>query len=478
MLPTLLVAMDMTALLLALSGSAHGPFLTTGGQWGGRARSRPPFGIILFVRTYRQPGTVLTDHHFSVPLDHGKPDGEQITLFGREVAAAGTARGRRLPWLLFLQGGPGFAAQRPVGRSTWLDRALDDYRVLLLDQRGTGRSTPATARSLARLGTPAAQAEYLARFRADSIVLDCEVVRRELCGPDEPWTVLGQSFGGFCTVTYLSFAPHGIRDALITGGLPGLDARAEDVYRLTYATAAARNTAHYDRYPDDAAAAREVARHLATRDVRLPDGSPLTVERFQSIGGMLGTSAGSHELHYLLEDPWDGDGGLSDAFLSEVAERTGFARAPLYAVLHEACYAQGPATRWAAQRVRAEFPAFDPAGAVDGDAPLLFTGEMIYPWMTELDPALIPLREAAELLAERDGWPPLYDPARLAANEVPAAAAVYHDDLYVPAPLSLRTAAAVRGLRAWVTNEWEHEGLRVSGGKVLGRLIAMNRGEA
>jgi pimeloyl-ACP methyl ester carboxylesterase len=430
------------------------------------------------VRTYRQPGTVLTDHHFSVPLDHGKPDGEQITLFGREVAAAGTAGGRRLPWLLFLQGGPGFAAQRPVGRSTWLDRALDDYRVLLLDQRGTGRSTPATARSLARLGTPAAQAEYLARFRADSIVLDCEVVRRELCGPDEPWTVLGQSFGGFCTVTYLSFAPHGIRDALITGGLPGLDARAEDVYRLTYAMAAARNTAHYDRYPDDAAAAREVARHLATRDVRLPDGSPLTVERFQSIGGMLGTSAGSHELHYLLEDPWDGDGGLSDAFLSEVAERTGFARAPLYAVLHEACYAQGPATRWAAQRVRAEFPAFDPAGAVDGDAPLLFTGEMIYPWMTELDPALIRLRAAAELLAERDGWPPLYDPARLAANEVPAAAAVYHDDLYVPAPLSLRTAAAIRGLRAWVTNEWEHEGLRVSSGKVLGRLIAMNRGEA
>jgi hypothetical protein len=29
-----------------------------------------------------------------------------------------------------------------------------------------------------------------------------------------------------------------------------------------------------------------------------------------------------------------------------------------------------------------------------------------------------------------------------------------------------------------VTNEWEHEGLRVSGGRVLGRLIAMNRGEA
>jgi hypothetical protein len=50
--------------------------------------------------------------------------------------------------------------------------------------------------------------------------------------------------------------------------------------------------------------------------------------------------------------------------------------------------------------------------------------------------------------------------------------------LYVPAPLSLRTAAAIRGLRAWVTNEWEHDGLRVSGGRVLDRLIAMNRAEA
>jgi pimeloyl-ACP methyl ester carboxylesterase len=428
------------------------------------------------MSTYRQPGTIVTDHHVSVPLNHGRPDGERISVFAREVVAAGKD-GAVLPWLVFLQGGPGQAAPRPVGRSGWLDRALDDYRVLLLDQRGTGRSAPATARSLARLGSPLAQAEYLASFRADSIVLDCELVRRELCGPDEPWTVLGQSFGGFCTVTYLSFAPHGIRDALITGGLPGLGTSADDVYRHTYASAAARNAAHYDRYPDDAGAAREVAAHLAARDVRLPDGSRLTVERFQSIGPMLGTSAGSHELHYLLEDPWDGDGGLSDAFLGEVERRAGFAAAPLYAVLHEACYAQGPATRWAAQRVRAEFPAFDPAAAVDGDAPLYFTGEMVYPWMLDLDPALRPLREAAQLLAERDGWPPLYDPSRLAANEVPAAAAVYHDDLYVPAPLSLRTAAAIRGLRAWVTNEWEHEGLRVSGGKVLARLIAMNRGE-
>ena len=95
--------------------------------------------------TYRQPGTVLTDRIFAVPLDHGRPDGPQIEVFAREVAAAGKADAD-LPWLLFLQGGPGFGAQRPQGREGWLNRALEDYRVLLLDQRGTGRSTPPPGR--------------------------------------------------------------------------------------------------------------------------------------------------------------------------------------------------------------------------------------------------------------------------------------------------------------------------------------------
>jgi len=49
---------------------------------------------------------------------------------------------------------------------------------------------------------------------------------------------------------------------------------------------------------------------------------------------------------------------------------------------------------------------------------LYFTGEMIYPWMIDADPVLRPLRAAADILAERDDWPPLYDPARLGVNEV------------------------------------------------------------
>ena len=421
------------------------------------------------VTSFRHPGTVLTDRFFGVPLDHQRPDGEQIEVFAREVVAADKADAD-LPWLLFLQGGPGFGAQRPEGRESWLDRALHDFRVLLLDQRGTGRSCPANRRTLTRLG-PQAQADYLAHFRADSIVLDAELIRRELT--DEPWSVLGQSFGGMCTVTYLSFAPHGIREAFVTGGLPGLTATADDVYRHTYRTVAAKNAAHYERYPQDVDQARRVAEYLATRDVRLPDGAPLSVAAFQSAGAMLGQSGGSHALHYLLEDPFAGD-ELSDAFLYAMMNELSFANGPLYALLHEAAYAQGFATRWSAQRIRAEFGEFDPA--VTGANPLYFTGEMIYPWMIDADPVLRPLREAADILAERDDWPPLYDPTRLAANEVPVAAAVYYNDMYVDRELSMQTAQAIRGLQAWVTSEYEHDGLRVSNGAVLDRLIGMARG--
>ncbi len=426
------------------------------------------------MTSFRQPGTILTDHVFAVPLDHGRPDGEQIEVFAREVAAAGKADAD-LPWLLFLQGGPGFAAPRPAGRESWLDRALNDYRVLLLDQRGTGRSSPASRQTLARLGSAQAQAGYLSHFRAVSIVLDAELIRRHLT--DAPWSVLGQSFGGFCTVTYLSFAPHGIREAFITGGLPGLAVTADDVYRQTYRTVMDKNAAHYERYPDDVERARRIAGYLAEHDVRRPDGAPVSVEAFQSVGALLGQGSGSHTLHYLLEDPFADDDELSDAFRYALMDELSFSAGPLYALLHEAAYAQGAATRWSAQRIRAEFGGFDPRPAIEGTAPLLFTGEMIYPWMIDDDPVLRPFREAADILAERDDWPPLYDPARLAANDVPVAAAVYYDDMYVPREFSMQTAEAIRGLHTWVTSEYSHDGLRVSDGVVLDRLIGMCRGD-
>ncbi|WP_223837541.1 alpha/beta fold hydrolase [Streptomyces venezuelae] len=431
---------------------------------------------------YRQPGVVLTDHHFEVPLDHDRPgSGDRIELYAREVVAAGKDP-EGLPWLLYLEGGPGFGARRFTGRQAWLERALTEYRVLLLDQRGTGRSTPANRQTLPLRGTPAQQAEYLAHFRADSIVRDCEAIRPALTG-GAPWTVLGQSFGGFCTTRYLSTAPEGLATALITGGLPGLTATADQVYAAAFPRIERKNQAHYARYPMDVERARRIAAHLAERPAVIPGGHRLTAEAFQSLGMLLGTGDGSHQLHYLMENAFvatPAGPALSDAFLEGVRGQLSFAGHPLYALLHESIYAQDPAapTGWAAERIRARHPRFDPTAALAGDEPLLFTGETIHPWHFTTDPALEPLRETAELLAARTGWTPLYDPARLAANEVPVAAAVYHDDMYVDTAHSLETARAIRGLRTWVTDEFEHDGVRAGGPRVLDRLLALVRDEA
>ncbi|MER7639901.1 alpha/beta fold hydrolase [Streptomyces sp. NPDC126522] len=431
--------------------------------------------------SYRQPGVVLTDRHFTVPLDHEDPAGETIELYAREVVAGDKAHREDLPWLVYLQGGPGFGANRFVGRQAWLGRALDDYRVLLLDQRGTGHSTPLTRQTLPLYGGPAEQAERLTHFRADSIVRDCETIRPALTG-GAPWTVLGQSFGGFCTVNYLSTAPEGLTAAILTGGLPSLDAHADDVYRAAYPRIERKVAAHYDRYPQDVERARRIAEHLMRHEPVLPNGYRLTVEAFQSLGIMLGGSDGSHRLHFLLENAFvrtPSGHELSDAFQEEVQNSLSYAGHPLYALVHEAVYGQDSRpTDWSAERVRAEFPQFDAAKTLAGDSPLLFTGESIHPWMFDCDPALRPLRDTAELLAARTDWQPLYDPARLAANEVPVAAAVYHDDMYVEATHSLETARAIRGLRTWVTDEFEHDGVRAGGPRVLDRLIALTRDEA
>lgn len=427
------------------------------------------------LRTHRLPGLVLTDMTFQVPLDHSRPDGPQITVFAREAIAPGKEEAD-LPWLLFFQGGPGFGAPRPAGNAGWLKRALQDYRVLLLDQRGTGRSTPLTFQTLARLDSPQAQADMLKHFRADAIVRDAELIRRELLGEEGRWSVLGQSFGGFCATHYLSAAPQGLREVMITGGLPPLDRSADDIYRATYQRVLEKNRLYYERYPEDAELAQEIASFLADHDVQLPSGGRLSPRRFQQLGIHFGMSDGFERVHYLLENAFvEGVTGpeLSYTFLREFENAFAFETNPIYALLHEAEYCQEAASNWSAERIRAEHPQFDWAPG----KPLLFTGEMVYPWMFEEYERLRPLKAAAETLAAYDGWPRLYDVAALQANTVPCAAVVYYNDMYVERTFSEETARTIRGLKLWMTNEYEHNGLRADGERLLDRLIAMLRGE-
>jgi len=396
------------------------------------------------------------EREHTVPLVHGAPDGRTLTVFTREIAAPdGTDR----PYLLFLQGGPGFEAARPTSPpSGWMKRALAEYRVLLLDQRGTGRSTPVG--STIPGDTTAAQAEYLAQFRADAIVRDAEWIRREL--GVERWSVLGQSFGGFASMTYLSIAPGGLREAFLTGGLSPISRPVDDIYGATYVRLIEKNRAYFDRYPGDRARVRDILARLDAEDVRLPSGDRLTARRFRQLGLVLGDSAGFEYLHHIIELPF---GSLG--FLHDVEGLVRFARNPLYATLHESSYADGVATRWSAARLLPD------EIAAEG----YFTAEHVFPWMWDDYAALRPHAAAAELLAHRV-WPRLYDADQLRHNEVPVAATIYVNDLYVERAFAEDTARAIRGLRPWITDELEHNGVRADGERVLGRLIDLVRGRA
>jgi pimeloyl-ACP methyl ester carboxylesterase len=398
------------------------------------------------------PGLVLIDHELQVPLDHSNPDGSQITIFAREVAEP---EGRDKPFLVFFQGGPGHEAFRVTGNPRgpgFLDRGLKDFRWLLLDQRGTGRSTPVDGSE---------SAEYLKHFRADSIVRDAERLREAL--GVERWSILGQSFGGFCSFAYLSIAPDSLREALVTGGTPPIARPVDDVYAATWKRMAERNRRYYARFPEDRARMLEIVARLEAEDVRLPTGDRLTARRLRTHGNKLGMSDGFEALHYILELPFG-----SPAFLHDAADELGIVRNPIYALLHEACYADGGVTGWSAQRTRpAEFD----------EHPEWFSGEHILPWVFEDYAALAPARDVAHELAAVD-WPRLYDEDVLRANRVPVAAAIYTEDLYVERQFSEETAALVPGMRAWVTNEFDHNGLRADGERILDRLLDLARGRA
>jgi pimeloyl-ACP methyl ester carboxylesterase len=406
--------------------------------------------------TYHVPGAILTEREHTLPLDHAAANGPAISVFTREVA---DPDGQDKPYLIWFSGGPGFEGTRPTSPpSGWMKRALKDYRVLLLDQRGTGRSTPVGP--LIPGDSAEAQAEYLSHFRADSIVRDAELIRTEL-GVDR-WSVLGQSFGGFTTMTYLSIAPDGLREAFITGGLSPIGRPVDDIYGATYKRVIERNQAYFERYPDDRLRAREIFDRLDAENVRLPSGDRLTARRFRQLGLWLGDSAGFEHLHHVLELPFG-----SPAFLWDVENAVRFGRNPIYATLHEACYADGFATRWSSERL------LPPEITGEG----FFTAEHVFRWMWEDYGGLRAHREAVELLAEKE-WPRLYDFDALRRNRVPASATIYVNDLYVERAFAEETAATIRGLKPWITNEYEHNGLRADGERVLGRLIDLVRGRA
>jgi pimeloyl-ACP methyl ester carboxylesterase len=394
---------------------------------------------------------LTVDHHtLTVPLVWGDDaDTRTIHIHAAVVTRDG---GGDLPYLVFLQGGPGHEAPRPFHAPTapsWLDAALKEYRVVLLDQRGTGLSTPVGDDDLERDDL----AEHLTHLRADAIVRDAEALREELGAAT--WSVLGQSFGGFTTLAYLSTDAASLDRVYFTGGLSAVGRSPDDVYALTYDKMRTESERYYRRFP----AHRDVMRRLvdlaAGGGLVLPDGEVASASRVRSLGHLLGSNDGWQQLWSLLEaDP------RSNAFRYDFADAMAFdARNPLYVALHESSYADGFATRWAAERVEPDDFRSDPT---------LLTGEHLRREWLDTVPALRPWRDVTLALAEHE-WPRIYDAAAIEASGARGAAAVYVNDVYVPLEFSLETARLMPGVRPWITSEHEHSGLR--SGDVLTRLI-------
>jgi hypothetical protein len=231
-----------------------------------------------------------------VPRDYSNPSAGTLQLFARsarkvekpaDYSSTEDPKKAQLPWLVYLQGGPGFECRSPH-LTGWAPTILDKgYQVLCLDQRGTGLSTAISQSSLQLRGDEKVQAEYMKSFRADSIVKDCEAIRKALTEsyPEE---------------NYLSYFPEGLKEAFLFGGLPPLRDGPDEVYERLYRRVKVRNEKYYAKYPEDVDRVKRIVKFLGKNGdttVRTQGGEGyLSARRFLQVGIYFG----KHGMHILI----------------------------------------------------------------------------------------------------------------------------------------------------------------------------------
>lgn len=378
--------------------------------------------------------------------------------------------------ILYLQGGPGFPSPITTGLTNpgYLKPLLDkNYTVILLDQRGTGLSSVIDTESLLSRGDTLSQFEYIKNFRADSIVHDSEYIRKQLIGPSK-WSLLGQSFGGFTSISYISFYPDSIKKVLLTGGLAPLTIDSvDDVYDATFERTKERNIAYYKKYPEDIDKVNTIVKYLESNHIILPNGGILTVDRFRGLGLSLGGSGGSFNLHILVTTMYTELHNRENKKLSYTTKMTlmnylGFETNILYFLFQEAIYLNGPGKKsdWAADRVFQKRKDFENADM------FMFTGEIVTKSMLQSYKELQPLAKLANFIHQYSNWSMLYNIENLRSitwDKIPIVAAVYLDDQYVDYQLGKKNLEIFE-YKPVVTNQLFHNGLRAAPIQIIEQL--------
>jgi pimeloyl-ACP methyl ester carboxylesterase len=178
----------------------------------------------------------------SVPLDRSGRVPGSLRL---NVAAADNAKAPR-GVLLFLTGGPGQPGVPSVARvAAKLAPLLSSYRLVLVDQRGTGGTAIRCPQLQAEIGTsdiavPSARAvracaAKLGRTRGlyatEATVADLDELRQALGAGT--WTIDGVSYGTFVAERYAIAYPKAVRALVLDSVLPHVDPQADDALYLT-----------------------------------------------------------------------------------------------------------------------------------------------------------------------------------------------------------------------------------------------------
>ncbi|CAN8099660.1 unnamed protein product [Discula destructiva] len=402
---------------------------------------------------------------------------------------------QKLPIMLYLCGGPG--ADNPPNRNVAMNQWLleNGYSVLYVDYRGCGKSSPVHANTLLQKLNPGGDREianFITNFCQDNIVRDLEAIRlclasEYLCRPTK-WTILGQSYGGYISLTYLSMFPEGLQEIFITGGLPPCGMNIDEYFRVEYQEIVAQNEKFYARYLDAHILVREILnliQRIGPPNIEMTGRGYLSGHKLLTLGRQFGSKVGFPEVYNLLQrikKDLEQTQRLSQETIIEFESILHVDERPLYPILLEQTWASGGKTRWAAEHVAREIKGFEylqvnedgnycePAN-LPADNRIYFTANTYCRFHYDTHEELVDLKGAAEILAEHD-WECPYDYKMLAANphNVPVYAISFEQDMHLDVGVAAETAAKVGGLKLVVDPGW-HQDIRYRPAEVLENLF-------